>query len=106
MCINIARPLVFLCSEVCVVRDVYYNSQTTFIPREPQCLPPRPNCELGVWDPPPSPASGVSLPAEGGTKGRTHSSAGEGIGGSQFGRLGKKLRTLSTLCCKSWIGIT
>jgi hypothetical protein len=32
------------------------------------------------------------------TKGGTHSSVGEGVGGSQFGRLEKKPSTLSALC--------
>ncbi len=70
--------------------------QSTYIPRVPQCLCPRPN-----WDSPnPSPASARVAPPPG-TKGReTHSPGCEGVGTeSQFGRLEKKLSTLSTLWC-------
>ena len=50
--------------------------QSTYIPREPQCLSPRPN-----WDSPPPLLQAI-------WRG----------GGSQFGRLEKRLSTLSILC--------
>ncbi len=67
-------------------------SQSTHIPRVPQCLSPRWN-----WDPhTPSPASECALPPPpepkgGGEEVHTHSSACEGVGKSQFGRLERKL---------------
>ncbi len=61
------------------------------IPRVPQFLS-RPN-----WNsPPPLPLARVPPPPEPKGEG-THSSAGEGVGGSQFGQLEKKPSTLSTL---------
>jgi hypothetical protein len=56
-----------------------------------------PRVEIGTF-PTPSPASDYAPPP--GTKGGTHSSAGEGLGESQFQRLEKKHSTLSTLCCQ------
>jgi hypothetical protein len=51
--------------------------------------PMHPLSRMGVYPPPPQPKGG----------GRKHSPAGEGVGGSQFGRLLKKPSTLSTLWC-------
>jgi hypothetical protein len=83
-----------LSGSVCISVDGNW-AQSTYIYSEPQCMSPRRNW---VSPNPLSPAS-VTLPPE--PKGAgTHSPAGEGLGESQFRRLEKKLRTLSTL--RSW----
>ncbi len=71
-------------------------SQGTYLPRVPQCLSPRWN-----WDSPtPSPTSECTPPPRTGGGGGmgTHLPACEGVGESQFGRLERKLCTLSSLC--------
>ncbi len=83
----------------CWLRIRYTHRQPTYtflfsspkVPKEPQCLSPRPN-----WDPTPSPATPTELRRGGGC--RYTLAAFEGVGESQFGRLEKKLSTLSTLC--------
>jgi hypothetical protein len=71
------------------------RAQSTYVPRVPQCLSPI--VRIGT-PPPPLPQANVSSP---GIKGGTHSPAGEGVGGSQNGRLEKKPSTRSTLCSTS-----
>ncbi len=61
---------------------------------EPQCLSPRPN-----WDPHPRARKRVCPPTEP-KGGGTHSPVGEGVGGSQFGRVEKKPSTLVYLLYK------
>jgi hypothetical protein len=62
------------------------------------------HCLVGIVTPPPthSPANECTSPRNqrvGGWEGDTHSPACDVVGESQFGRLERKLSTLSTLCC-------
>jgi hypothetical protein len=82
------RPFFSLFSPLAVAQIV--NSQSTYIPRVAQCLSFRPH-----WDTPPLPQASVSLPEPKG--GGTHSPAGEGMAGTRFGRLRKRL-ALCLLC--------
>ncbi len=70
-------------------RGHYAVPQSTYAPRVPQCLSPRPNWAL------PSPLQQARMPPL--NQRGVHSPAGEG-GGAQFRRLKKKPSTLSTLC--------
>jgi hypothetical protein len=63
-------------------------SQSTYIPRVPQCLTPRLN-----WDP--VSRKSVCLPPE--PKGGTNSPAGEGVGESQFGNSDDWRKSLALL---------
>jgi hypothetical protein len=70
---------------------------TSYVPRVPQFLSPRPN-----GDPPPHapplPQASVFPPPPFNQRGRNTLACGRGDGGSQFGRLEKTPSTLSTLC--------
>ncbi len=63
---------------LCNLRNYWWQTQqSTYIPRVPQCLSPRPN-----WDSPsPLPPASVSPPSSGTKGGGTHSPAGEVVVG-------------------------
>ncbi len=67
-------------------KNIYSQSTTVSVP----------SFELGPSTPTPSPPSELALPPEP-KGGGTHSPACEGVAESQFGRLERKLCTLSTL---------
>jgi hypothetical protein len=69
---------------------------TTYTPRVPQCLS-TPIVRIGTPPPPPLPQASVYPPPPPPNQRRRISPAGEGVWGSQFGRLKKQPSTLSTL---------
>jgi hypothetical protein len=90
---NVHRTVVFVLDSA----DIgLCKPQSTYIPRVPQCLSPRWN-----WDPRPLSRKRVCPPpgTKGGGGGGTNSPACEGMGELQFGRLERKLSTLSTPWC-------
>jgi hypothetical protein len=92
---NVHRTVVFVLDSADI--GLYKpQSTSTYIPGVPQCLSPRWN-----WDPRPLSRKRVCPPlgTKGGREGCTHSPACEGMGELQFGRLERKLSTLSTPWC-------
>ncbi len=78
------------------------NAQSVYLNRVQQCLSSRRN-----WDTPPlflKPVCPPPPPPD--PKGVTHSPACEGVGEPNFGRLKKKLNTLSTLWASTIIAAT
>ncbi len=72
---------------------IYVESTTVYVPWSERGLP-NPLFRKRVCPPPPP-----IEPGRGGG-GVPHSPSGVGLGESQFRRLGKKLSTLATLCCR------
>jgi hypothetical protein len=77
-----------------------WGARSTYISSAPQFLYPRPN-----WDPLHLLSRKRVCPPPG-TKGVTQSPTGDGVGGSQFGRLEKKPIALCLLCAREHYRIT
>jgi hypothetical protein len=91
---TLGNNVIFRCKENLQNHNTKY---CTYMTRVPQCLSPRPN-----WDSPTPSLASECVPPPEQKGGGTHSHADEGLGESQFGRLEKKPRTLSTLCTRTF----